>query len=309
MLNKLVYSKHSPNERCGVAFFSQVLAKNLSARHIQSFHGFSKCDELYINMDILELQEEEVSSLLNFIKSGNARKTILIMHDYRFSYFEDELIKKCNIVVNLSGEPSLRIVAGNKMIDLFTPGSMEQPILQFQKNSKRPLSLAFGFFSPRKKSFKLYIAFYEYMIEKYPDWYHILVASTHTGHDKEDVNSIARFLDSESILVLNFLPNILLSELISASDLGACFYPTGIMLNNAAPMAFFSQGKPVITTYGELTPKEFKQFTLDGVNLAKLEMSNINHLRKIGKSAENYYWKNLSWKVFIQKMYSQLAKI
>src|SRR3989338_9085023 len=264
MIKKLVYSKHRPSERCGVAFFAEELARNLQAKLTHNFHGYSKCEELIINMDILELVESEVSSLLNFITSGHAKKTILIMHDYRFSYLEDELVKKCNAIVNISAEPALTQLAKNKTIELFTPSFTQPPILGLKKSKMRPVSLAFGFFSPRKKSFKMYTSFYDFMITNYPQWYHIVVASAHTGHDESDALFISRQLSSDSILVLNFLPNSLLSEMISASDMGVCFYPTGIMLNNAAPMAFFSQGKSVITTYGELTPPEFKKFTLDG---------------------------------------------
>src|SRR3989338_1720884 len=154
MSKRLVYSKHSPEVRCGVAYFAQILAQQLSAKHIHSFHGFSKCDELFVNMDIFELEEVEVASLMNFITSKNAKKTIVIMHDYRFSYIEDELVKSSDLVINLSGEPSLKNVTGPKMIELFTPGSTEGPIFEFHKKLSRPLTLAFGFFNPRKKTFK-----------------------------------------------------------------------------------------------------------------------------------------------------------
>jgi len=309
MIKKLVYSKHSPNERCGVAYFAQVLATNLHAKLVHNFHGYSKCDELIINMDIFELEESEVSSLLTFITTGHVKKTILIMHDYRFSYLEDELVKKCDIVLNLSGEPALKQVANEKMIELFTPSFMQLPLLGFQKKLNRPVSLAFGFFSPRKKSFKMYISFYEYMIAKYPDWYHILVASSHTGDDETDTLYISRFLESNSILVLNFLPNALLSELISVSNLGVCFYPTGIMQNNAAPMAFFSQGKSVITTYGELTQPEFKKFTFDGTRLDIIDFSNLKKISALGARAKKYYWRQFSWDVFIKRMHVHLASV
>ena len=95
--------------------------------------------------------------------------------------------------------------------------------------------------------------------------------------------------------------------MISASDMGVCFYPTGIMLNNAAPMAFFSQGKSVITTYGELTPPEFKKFTLDGSRMKALDFNNLKKIASIGTRTKNYYWKHLSWDVFIKRMYDHLT--
>lgn len=305
----LVYSKHSAYERCGVAYFSAELAKYLGAKHINSFHGFSTCDELFINMDIFELNELEVSSLLNFIESSATKKTILLMHDYRFSYLEDQLMKASDLVINLSSEPAIKNVAKEKMIELFTPSSIELPVLGFQKKSERPLSLSFGFFSPRKKSFKMYISFYEYMLKKYPEWFHIIVVSTHVGHDEKDAQFLSRYFDSNSILVLRFLPNQLLSELISVADLGVNFYPTGIMINNAAPMSFFSQGKTVLTSYGELTPQVYKKFTLDGTKLKDLQLSDITKLQALGKHAKDYYWKNLSWDIFVSKMYAHLSKI
>lgn len=304
-MKKLIYSKHSPNELCGVAYFSSLLSKKLAGSLIHSFHGFSRCDELFINMDILELGESEVSSLLNFMSSGKIGRIYLIMHDYRFSYLEDEMVKKADVVVNLSGEPALIKIAKGKMIELATPSFIEQPVLGFVKNSKRPLSLTFGFFSPRKKSFKMYVDFYEYMLSQNPKWYHILVASTHTGHDNSDKEYLSRIFSSDSMLVLDFLPNPILSELISASDLGVFFYPTGIMSNNAAPMSFFSQGKTVVTTYGELTPGEFKKFTLNAENFLDIDFNNGQKFKDLGLHAQKYYQKNLSWEVFIRKIYSQ----
>lgn len=308
-MKKLVYSKHSAQEQCGVAYFSREFARHIGAKHINSFHGFSQCDELFINMDIFELDESEISSLLNFIESSSAKKTIILMHDYRFSYLEDQLIKACDMVVNLSGEPALKNIAKDKMIELFTPSSIELPILDFQKKYGRPLSLSFGFFSPRKKSFKLYISFYEYMLKKYPNWFHIIAISRHIGSDENDVQILSRFFESDSVLVQGFLPNQLLTELISVSDLGVSFYPTGIMINNAAPMSFFSQGKPVITSYGDLTPEIYKNFTLDINKIDSLPLSNLRYLKKLGTIAKIYYWKNLSWEVFIDQIYTKLKKL
>lgn len=304
MKKKLVYSKHAAHERCGVAYFSAELAKHIGAKHINSFHGFSQCDELFINMDIFELDESEVSSLLNFIESSATKKTILLMHDYRFSYLEDQLVRASDVVINLSGERALKNVAKDKMIELFTPSMIEPPVFEFQKKQSRPLTLSFGFFSPRKKEFNQYIKYYEYMLRKYPEWYHIIVASTHVGHDQGDTQFLSRFFNSKSILVLGFLPNQLLAELVSAADLGVNFYPTGIMINNAAPMSFFSQGKTVVTSFGDLTPKDYKKFTLNFAEIDKTSLSNMKILNNLGKKAHTYYWKNLSWDVFIKKMYA-----
>lgn len=303
-MKKLVYSKHTPQERCGVAYFSHQLAKKISGSLIHSFHGFSRCDELFINMDIFELGESEVSSLLNFMNSDKIGKVYLIMHDYRFSYLEDEMVNKADYVVNLSGEPGLSKIARGKMIELATPSFIEKPILGFNKDSQRPLSLTFGFFSPRKKSFKKYVNFYEYMLARHPDWYHILVASTHVGHDGSDKESLSKIFNSDSITVLDFLPDIILSELISASDIGVFFYPTGFLSNNAAPMSFFTQGKTIITTYGELTPSDYKKFTINGEDFSAINFKNRQKFKEYGEKAKKYYQKNLSWDVFINNIYS-----
>ena len=42
-----------------------------------------------------------------------------------------------------------------------------------------------GFFHPRKKSFKSYVYFYEYMLNNYPNWHHIVVMSSHTGESTD----------------------------------------------------------------------------------------------------------------------------
>lgn len=309
MIKRLVYSKHSPKERCGVAYFADLLAKYLSAKHVNGFHGFSQCDELFINLDIFELNESEVSSLLKFINSRFVGKKILLMHDYRFTYLEEEMVKNCDMVINLSGEPALKDISEGKMIELFTPSSIEMPQFYFKKGKQRPLSLTFGFFTPRKKSFKLYVEFYENMLKKYPEWYHIIVASAHVGDSIEEREFIARYFTSPSILVSDFIPNQLLAELISAANLGIFFYPTGIMQNNMGPMAFFSQGKTVITTYGQLTPDSFKKFTLNFSDLKKLNLYDLKRIDSLGGSAKTFYQSNLSWEVFIKKLYSYLNKL
>lgn len=308
MIKKLIYSKHSAKDRCGLAYFADHLSKKLNGKHITNFHGFSACEELFINLDIYELDEAEVSNLLRFISSGYAAKSILLMHDYRFSYLEDELIKKCDAIVNLSGEEALNKIASNKVIDLFTPSLIEAPAMKFSKKSKS-LSLAFGFFNPRKKAFHLYIKFYEYMVNNYSDWKHIIVASSHIGQDGGDIEYLHKVFDDESILVLDFLPSNMISELISASDLGVCFYPTGIMRNNAAPMSFFAQGKPVITTYGDLAPKEFKSFTINWNDNVKFDFSKTKNLTTIGKHAQKFYEKNLNWDLFIDLLYKHINKL
>jgi len=200
-------------------------------------------------------------------------------------------------------------VAEGKTVELFTPSSIEAPVLQFKKEKNLPFSLTFGFFNPRKKSFKLYISFYEYLLKKYPQWYHMVIASTHVGDNDSDREFLARYFNSNSILILDFIPNQLLAELISASDLGVFFYPTGIMQNNAGPMAFFSQGKTVLTTYGELTPSSFKQFTIDLAKLDNFDLSDLTKISKLGFKARSYYHSNLSWEIFIKKMYRYLNKL
>lgn len=308
MSNSLIYSKHSANDRCGVAYFAARMASQLGGRHVQNFHGFGKCEDFFINMDILELSEDDVQSLLAFIRSGMARRSILLMHDYRFSYLEDELIYACDYVLNLSGEPALNDVAPAKTTQLFTPSLIEDPVFGWKKTKDRPVSISFGFFTPRKKSFKMYISFYEYMMEKHPDWFHIIVASAHTGTDMADTLSLRRLLMSDSILVLDFLPNTLLSDLIHVADMGVFYYPTGIMINNAGPMALFQQGKTVLTTYGNLSPKEYLSFTLDGNDLNSINFSDLDFLHKHGINARKYYERELSWEKFIEKMYAFIGE-
>ena len=308
MPKRLVYSKHLSDKRCGVAYFAQMLAEKLSARHVNGFHGFSQCDELYINMDIFELSEAEVRSLLNFIISQNIKKTILLMHDYRFSYLEDELIKHSQAVINLSGEPSLKKKADGKLIELFTPSVIEDPVLKFKKDRQKHFSLSFGFFNPRKKSFKSYISFYEEMLKKQPDWSHIIIVSSHAGEDSDIRQNLTSFLEAKSILVSDYMPNQLLSELISAADIGVFFYPTGIMQNNMGPMAFFSQGKTVITTYGKLTPPAFKEFTVNFHQAGKFILPDIRKIVSLGSRARTYYRKYLDWEIFIKKMTQFLEK-
>ena len=70
MIDRLIYSKHSAESRCGIAYFSSFLAKELNGVHVNSFHGFSKCNEFYINIDIYELTESDVNSLLAFLSNG-----------------------------------------------------------------------------------------------------------------------------------------------------------------------------------------------------------------------------------------------
>jgi hypothetical protein len=306
MSTKIVYSKHPPSERCGVAYFAALVAKHVGGKHVNNFNGFSKCDEFIINMDIWELSQEDVAGLLNFVESGLAKKIILIMHDYRFSYLEDKLIAACDLVINLSGEPKLQDVANEKMLELFVPSSTEEPILALKKTNKRPVSLTFGFFTPRKKSFRMYLSFYEYMLEKYPEWYHIIVASAHVGDNANESQWLEHLLNSPSVMLLNFLPNALLSELIHTADLGVCFYPTGIMSNNAAPMSFFSQKKTVITCHGELTPEPYKDFTLDISQLKQIDFKQMGKFQTMGEKAHEHYWSNHSWSVFVEKMYSAL---
>lgn len=299
MAKRIVYSKHTAQARCGVAYFSALLAQQLQATHVQSFQGFSRCDEFYINLDILELTEGEVQSLLEFIRSKAAAKTILLMHDYRFSYLEDALVHAADVVLNLSGEAALNALAPKKILQLFTPSLVEAPILKFVKESQHPFTLSFGFFSPRKKTFRQYVEFYEYMVKHHPDWYHIIAASAHTGDTSTDSQTLGQMIQAEQVIVTEFLPNQILAELIHAADLGVCFYPTGIMRNNAAPMSFFAASKTVITTYGDLTPPEYRDFTLDGQNWQGIDWSQPAQLQTLGQRAHEYYTTHFSWSVFI----------
>lgn len=308
MTRTLVYSKHTPLDHCGVAFFAGALARRLPARHVHDFHGFSACDEFFINMDILELREDEVTSILSFLESGSVGRSVLLMHDYRFSYLEDRLVAACDLIVNLSGEPALTRMARDKVLELFTPSLTEPPALQLVKTRQRPTSLAFGFFSPRKKSFNLYLAFYEHMLAQHPDWFHIIVTSAHTGDTSADSQLIKRLLESESVLILDFLPNTLLSELIHVADLGVCFYPTGLMINNTTPLSFFSQARSVVTNFGALTPIEYTSFTLDGTHLNGVDFGDLPHLKAVGDRARNYHEKHLTWEHFLARLRASLAE-
>ena len=307
MSNSIIYSKHSAEDRCGVAFFSSLLARQLRASHVHNFHGFGTCEEFYVNMDILELREDEIVSLLNFVRSGAPKQTVLLMHDYRFTYLEDQLVGASDLVVNLSGEPGLQEVAGDKMIELYVPPLTEIPTLGLKKTTNRPVSLGFGFFTPGKKSFNKYVSFYEHMLRKYPDWYHIIVASSHEGDISSDSQILPRILNSSSIMFQGFLSGDMLAELTSVADLGVCFYPTGIMVNNAAPASFFAQGKPVITTYGGLTPDDYRSFTLDADHLDDIDLANLDALAGLGANAVEYYRRNLTWEKFVVEIRTALA--
>ena len=300
MAFKLVYSKHVPTERCGVAYFSACLAKAVGGQHVNSYQGFRKCDELYINLDVFEMAEADVHSIENFIKSGSVGRSILVMHDYRFSYVEDQLIKQCDVVLNLSGETALNAIAPEKTLQLFTPSLVDVPVLGLAKTAGHPLTLSFGFFSPRKKTFKQYVAFYEYMVKQYPDWYHIIAASGHTGDTSGDSQMLAQMVRSDRVVVTDFMPNSILAELIHAADLGICFYPTGVLANNATPMSFFAAGKTILTTYGELTPQDYRGITLDGSDFTKIDFSQLAKIQALGQTAQTYYQKNLSWERFVE---------
>lgn len=308
MDRKLVYSKHRESERCGVAFFSATLARKIGAEHVHGYQGFGRCDEFYVNMDIFELEESEVESILRFINSGQVAKTILIMHDYRFSYLEDQLIRVADVVVNLSSEPGLSELIGVKHIAL--PGSTltESPKLGMKKSQDNPVSLAFGFFSPRKKSFNKYVDFYQYMLSTYPTWLHIVVASAHVGDSTADSEFLRELLDDESIIFMDFIPNTMLAELVSIADIGVCFYPTGIMSNNAAPMSFFSQRKTVVTNYGVLTPEEFKTFTIDETSIESIDFSDVAKVTALGKSAGSYFDNNLTWDHLVAGINGKLSE-
>ncbi|MBI4407961.1 MAG: hypothetical protein HY565_05695 [Candidatus Kerfeldbacteria bacterium] len=308
MKKVLVYAKHTPTARCGVAYFSAEMAKQFGGTLVHSYQGFSKCDEFYVNLDVFEMDEAEVRSLHNFISSGHAAKTILVMHDYRSSYVEDELVKVADVVLNLSGEAALNDIAPQKTLQLFTPSLIEAPVLELTKAAQHPLTLSFGFFNARKKIFKQYVAFYEYMVQQYPDWYHIIAASAHTGDTASDSQLLAQMINSDRVIVTDFMPNQILSELIHAADLGVFFYPTGIMVNNASPMAFFAAGKSVITTHGALTPTEYKQFTLDGNDFTKIDFTNLAAFKTIGTAAQQYYQTKLSWPVFAKLVTEYVGK-
>jgi len=301
MSRRIVYSKHSPSQNCGVAFFSEQLARRIGARHVHGFHGFTQCDEFFINIDLLELQEIEVISLLNFIRQGGAGRVVLILHDYHFTYLEDELIKSSHLVINLSCE-TIQERPNTQIVELFSPPLTEAPLFNLINGGERPLTLAFGFFSPRKKSFSSYVAFYKYMLDSHPQWGHIVVASAHEGDATADPKALARMFSSPSMIFLEFMPNVMLTELVAVAELGVCFYPSGVMKNNAAPMSFFAQGKSVITNHGDHTPESYKDFTIDHKNLEKTDFNQRDALRELGRSAYAHYIENWTWDIFIKSL-------
>lgn len=304
----LVYAKHLPTARCGVAYFAQQLAGHLQAELVHSYQGFSQCDEFFINLDVFEMDESEVQSIHNFIRSGHAGKTILVMHDYRFSYVEDELVKAVDAVLNLSGEAALNAIAPEKTLQLCTPSLMDRAVLQFRHTPEHSLSVSFGFFNARKKNFKQYVAFYEHMVQRYPQWHHIITASAHQGDHASDSALLVQMINSPQVIVTDFMPNQILAELIHAADLGVFFYPTGIMLNSASPMAFFDAGKPVITTYGKLTPEIYKTFTFDGSQAESIDFNQLDQFNERGQVAKRYYDTNLSWEYFLNQVAQYVEK-
>ncbi len=300
--NILVYAKHLPTARCGVAYFAHQLAQRVDGTLVHSYQGFSKCDQFFINLDVIEMDEAEVKSLHNFIASGHAKKTILVMHDYRFSYIEDELIKAADVVLNLSGEAALNAIAPQKTVPLCTPSLMDPAVLQFSHTDQHPLTVSFGFFNARKKNFKQYVAFYAHMVEHYPQWHHIIAASAHQGDQSSDSALLAQMINSPQVIVTDFMPNQILAELIHVADLGVFFYPTGIMLNSASPMAFFDAGKSVITSYGQLTPDAYKTFTFDGGQFDQIDFNQLAQFKECGQAAKQYYHANLSWDYFLKQV-------
>ena len=301
MIDKLVYSKHSAEDRCGIAYFASKINRLINGKHINSFHGFSNCNEFYINMDVYELSEHEINSLISYIDSGSAKFIILLLHDYRETYLENILIRKCDLIINLSGEPKLKLIAPQSE-NLFTPSLIELPKLGFTKSREKPLSLAFGFFSVKKKSFSNYVTFYERMIKNYPNWNHIIIASSHTGVINNDSEILKKLLNYDNINVLDYLPNMLLSELISASDLGVCFYPTGILSNNTVPMSFFQQEKCVITNYSKASDDLLKDATMDYDNLNEYNFNDFKILKNKGIKSKETYESNYSWDIFMSKL-------
>lgn len=308
-MKRIVFSKHHPSDHCGVAYFAAKLARLVNGQHVQSFHGFRECDEFFINMDIFELNEADLASLMKFIESGAVRRSVLLMHDYRFSYLEDELVRACDLVIGLSGESALSKVADGKYVELFAPTLTDEPVLHLTKAGDRPLSLAFGFFSARKKSFKDYVSFYDYMLTNFPEWHHIIAASAHEGQNASDANTLLRQLGSEAVTVAEFLPGPLLAELIAVADLGVCFYPTGIMVNNATPMSFFSQGKTVVTNLGNLTPPQYADFVLDYARIESGGLPDMAEIRHRGTLARTYYEANLSWDRFLDRVFAALQQL
>jgi hypothetical protein len=304
MIEDLVYSKHNVTQHCGVAYFSAIMAEKLSAEHVQTYKGFKRCKNFFINLDIIELDKDDINHLFDFIKSDAYDKAILIMHDYRFSYLEDKLIDACDIIVNLSGEEELNKISGNNSIGLFTPSLIDAPVLSAKKGSNRPMSLSFGFFSPRKKSFNKYLKYYDYMLTNYADWYHIIVMSSHVGTPNVDIEILPNLLNSDSIVTMEFIPNKILSELISLSDLGVSFYPTGILSNNAAPMSFFQQGKTVVTSSGKMTPPSYHDFIINWDKIELVDFDDLKSIHNRGKAAQHYYDNNLNWDYFIKKIKS-----
>jgi hypothetical protein len=306
---KLVYAKHTPQDRCGVAYFADKLGRLVGGKLVHSFHGFGTCEEFYVNLDIWELSHEDVQALEYFMRSGRIGKRIVLMHDYRFSHMEDTILSLADVVVNLSGEPALDDVAKCKTISLFTPPLTEPSTLGLQRTAKRPLSMAFGFFNARKKSFRTYLNFYEFMAKRFPDWTHIVVASAHTGHDNRDKDMLERLVAEYPVTVLDFIPNAILSELVHAADLGVCFYPTGIMWNNTTPLSFFQQRKPVLTSFGPLTPPEYKNFLLSVDELEKIPFNDAEFLSARGKQAYDLFQSSLSWQVFSERLQQTISSV
>lgn len=298
----LVYAKHTPSDRCGVAYFAHTLSQLLSGRLVHDFRGFGRCQRFFVNLDILELGSEDVRNLVEFMKSDAVGQKILVMHDYRFSYLEDDLIDLSDKIINLSGEPELTKRSPEKTLELFTPALIPPPTLKLSGDPDSPYTLAFGFFNARKKSFSMYLQFYEYMLSKYPGWRHIVVASGHTGDESGDDKALRRLLSSDKVMFLEFTPNTLLSELVHGSQLGVCFYPTGIMSNNTTPMSFFLQKKSVVTNYGALTSAQLKKMTYNFDEIRSIDFTNRELLITKGQEVHKIYSENFSWPIFLDQM-------
>lgn len=300
----IVYSKHKESDRCGVAMFASKLATLINGVHYYEISKLVHCDKFYLNLDIHELEPEDIVGLIEYLKQSKIGLKILILHDYRYTYHEDLIIKYCDQVIYFTDDFIPEHHSDVKSLKLWTPPITDKSFLSLTKNREVPFSLTFGFFSHRKKNFSYYKEFYDFMSESFPNWKHIIVASHHEGIINHDIDLFKSHIANDNIIFYDFLPNKLLSDLIGASSLGVVFYPNGVLSNNTVPLSFMQCQTPVLTNFSNISPSLYSDVFFDINLLRKIDFNDFSLLEKRGRISKDLFDSKLSWENFIEKIIS-----
>jgi hypothetical protein len=300
----IVYSKHTESDRCGVALFASKLAGLINGIHYHEISKLVHCDKFYLNLDVHELEPQDIKGLIDYISNAKIGSKILILHDYRYTYQEDLIINQCDHVIYFTDDFRQDNFPNVKSLKLWTPPITDESFLKFIRNREVPFSLTFGFFSHRKKNFVYYKQFYDFMTKYFPNWKHIIVASHHTGEVNHDIDIFKSHIANDNILFYDFLPNKLLSDLITASSLGVVFYPNGILSNNTVPLSFMQCSTPLLTNFSDNSPSIYKDVFFDFSALNKINFNDFDLLDRNGVDSKDFFDSTLSWEIFIQKITS-----